>query len=170
MKILNTSVIALSASLFISTSVFAQGSISGYVGQTDYESPLDSATSYEIAAGYKFANFFTVGLSYLNLGSSSYEYEEAGIPELYKIDVEVDGFNLSVAGEVPLGEAFGIYAKLGYYTWDAGSDAADGNDLNYGIGANWYFTEKMNLNLGYTMYELADSDASNFSLGLGYSF
>ena len=139
-----------------SASSYAQMFVGGAIGQTNYESPFDSASSYELTAGYRLNENFSAGVSYLNLGETD-------------LDIEVDGFNFAVTGELPVGENFGVYAKLGYYTWDAGNNI-DGNDLNYGIGANWYLSDKVALNLGYTMYELDNLDADNIGVGVTFSF
>lgn len=164
MTIRNKLIPVLALSALFSASSQAEIFVGGTLGQTDYDSPIDSATAVELEVGYKVGNYFSAGLSYLNLGKA--EYKTDG----YTYDLgKVDGFNLSVTGELPLGENFGLYAELGYYIWDAG-DGVDGNDINYGVGANWFVSDLVGLNLGYTKYDLDEGGANVLGLGAKFYF
>ena len=79
---------------------------------------------------------------------------------------EVDGVSLAAILAAPLSESFSVYAKGGWFEWDAdvtqelpvGSISAsqDGGDVFYGAGIEYAFTTNMQVRLEYERYELED--------------
>lgn len=154
----------------------ADAFISGSLGNASYKDG-PSATSFEFGGGYSFNENFAASLTYLDLGNA----EETDGGDTASLDTS--GFNLSLIGALPLDDKFSLYAKLGYFSWDAdlsvdfdgfeGDATISGKDLNYGIGAAYNLNENVALDLGYTAYTLGDDldmDVSNLSFGVTYSF
>lgn len=154
----------------------ADAFVSGSIGNASYKDG-PSATSFEFGGGYSFNENFAASLTYLDLGNAE---EKDGSDS---VSVEASGFNLSLIGTLPLDDKFSMYAKIGYYSWDAdlsvdfdgfeGSGTISGNDFNYGIGALYKLNENVALDVGYTAYTLGDDldfDVNNLSFGVTYSF
>lgn len=166
-KLIRKSLSVAAVSLF-SASAFSQGYIGGSVGQTDYSSDFDTATSIELKGGYKFNENFGLELAYVDLGEADFEDING--------NVSVDGFKASVVGFIPVAETVSLYGKVGLYTWDAdfetslGSASDDDSDIAYGIGAAWGVADNLDVNFGYDIYDFEDDEATNINLGLTYKF
>ncbi len=74
----------------------------------------ESDDTYKLFAGYRLNKFLSFELDYVNLGEPS----GAVVPGL-NVDSAVDGFAPYVIGTLPLGNWFEVYARLGYYFYDA---------------------------------------------------
>lgn len=53
--------------------------------------------------------------------------------------------------------------------WDAGH-GIDGNDINYGVGVNWFVTDFVGLNLSCTKYDLDNGGTNVLGFGIKFSF
>jgi hypothetical protein len=77
----------------------------------------DNASAYKLFLGYEFPRFLGFEASYLDLGSydvGSFEEQEDVVAS-----VEGNGWTAALTGRIPIGELFTIYAKVGYFFWDA---------------------------------------------------
>lgn len=122
-----------------------------------------SDTGYKVFGGYQFMRFFAVELEYIDGGT----VEDGGL------EIDVSGFNLSAMGILPVGERFSLFAKLGMIAWDAdapgiGSDS--GEDLSWGIGGGYAFTDQFGMRLEYQGFEIEDADGDMISLGASWQF
>lgn len=171
-----------SAATLMSSSVLADGSFYGSLDITRIDLDLDTAglddtdTTFGIAAGYRINENFAVELGYQDFGEVSASAGNASAK------VEADAIQLSVIGSVPVSENAGVYAELGFDSWDAdasytnhpdlgtGSESEDGTDIFYGIGAYLSLSEAVNLKLEYQMHELDDTDVDVLGLGVTVAF
>ena len=123
----------------------------------------DSDTAFKVFGGYQFIKYLGVEL----------EYIDGGTAEDFGLKVDVSGFNLSLMGILPVGERFDLFAKLGMIAWDAdapgiGSDS--GEDLSWGIGAGYAFTDNLGARLEYQGFEIEDADGDMISIGMCWKF
>lgn len=123
----------------------------------------DSDTAFKVFGGYQFIRYLGVEL----------EYIDGGTAEDFGLEVDVSGFNLSLMGILPAGESLDLFAKLGMIAWDAdapgiGSDS--GEDLSWGIGAGYAFTDNLGARLEYQGFEIEDADGDMISIGMSWKF
>ncbi|BED89206.1 membrane protein [Pseudoalteromonas sp. MM1] len=116
----------------------------------------DDAQMLKGYIGTQFNEHFSVELAYQNFD------------EVSDIDskAEVDGVSLAAILAAPLSESFSVYAKGGWFEWDAdveqelpvGSISAsqDGGDVFYGAGIQYAFSSNVQMRLEYERYELDD--------------
>lgn len=162
-NLLLSSIIALAP---ISQFAAAEGNffIDADIGQSDLdESGVDDGTLINIGIGYDINSNFAVELSHLDLGSFSTDFG----------DIDVDGFNLSVIGSIPVSEQVNLFARVGYYDWEASLDnfsSTSDNDFIYGVGVSYDFNENVAGTLAYDSYSLDGTDIDSLSIGIKYSF
>lgn len=165
MKKLIKNSLSIAAISLASASAFSEMYIGGSVGQTDYASGIDTATSFEVKGGFKFNEYVGLEAAYVDLGDGDFEAPFTG-------SVSTDGFKASVVGFLPVAETVDLYGKVGLYLWDADFDGGgdDDSDISYGIGAAWGVADNLKVNLGYDIYDFEGDEANNVNLGLTYSF
>lgn len=182
-KMKKLSIILLSsAATLMSSSAFADGGFYGSLDITRTDLDLgvagldDTDTTFGIAAGYRINENFSVELGFQDFGEVSASAGGASAK------IEVDAIQLSVIGGVPVSENAGVYAELGFDSWDAdfsytnvpgfgtGSESEDGTDIFYGIGAYLSLSEAVNLKFEYQMHELDDTDIDVLGLGVTVAF
>jgi hypothetical protein len=87
----------------------------------------------------------------------------------FNVDSAVDGFAPYVVGTLPLGNIFEVYARLGYFFYDATVGVEDtldnrvefdeeSEDLVYGAGVGANIGEKLNIRFEYEKFDLAGLD------------
>jgi outer membrane immunogenic protein len=128
--------------------------------------------AWKAFGGYNFdlpvVNLAVEG-GYVNLGSPSGDL--LGLPTI----VDVDAFNVFGVLGIDLGP-LGIFAKYGMVSWDAEitidglSDAEDGSDPAYGVGAK-IGIGSVDLRAEYEVFDIEDAeDVSMISVGLVWTF
>ncbi len=160
--------------------------VAGSVGQASVDETIDSTfsiddedTSFSLSAGYSFNDYFAVEGGYIDFGEVSDSFSIAGVTG--KVKAEADGWDLALVGSLPVSEKFSLTGRAGYLFWDADikatatglpsiSDNEDGNDLFYGVGAEYRFTNQWSLTGGWDRYELDDVDFDNLHVGVRYRF
>ena len=175
-------VLLSSAATLMSASVFSAEGFYGSLDITRTDLDLDFAglddtdTTFGIAAGYRINENFAVELGYQDFGEVSVSAGGASAK------VETSAIQLSVIGGVPVSENAGVYAELGFDSWDAdlsytnvpgfgtGSESDDGTDIFYGIGAYLSLSEAVNLKFEYQLHELDDTDIDVLGLGVTVAF
>lgn len=123
---------------------------------------------------YGFVDFGTSKVSAQSNGCCLYF---AG-PVTHKLSA--DGSELSLVGRVPVGQKASVLLRLGQLKWegeeriDASNGFAegtdDGNDMFYGLGADYRLGERFLLRGEYVRYSLGDFDATRLSVGLALVF
>lgn len=135
----------------------------------------DSDRSFELGVGYAFNPYLALQGSYQDFGEPT---GFAGCPpEVLCIQafspepVQIDGWSASLAATLPVGDAFGVYANLGFIAWDASARSPSlndsGQDVIYGAGVNWNVSERWGLRLSY---EWADIDIDSAKFGALFRF
>ena len=160
--------------------------VGGSVGQASLNESVNSTisiddedTSFRLSAGYSFSDYFAVEGGYIDFGEVSDSFTVAGVTG--RVEAEADGFDLALVGSLPVSEKFSLTGRAGYLFWDADvkatatgvptiSDSEDGNDLFFGIGAEYRFTDQWSLTGGWDRYELDDVDFDNLHVGVRYRF
>jgi OOP family OmpA-OmpF porin len=163
--------IAADNGIYLGASV-GQGSISydeNIEGQNfNYDA---SSTGYKLIAGWRFVDWLSVEANYVDLGTGDDNF--AG----QKVETQVDGVTLSALGFLPIGPV-DVFARVGMINWNAdlkapgtglsGSD--DGNDLAYGIGAQ-FRVWSLSLRAEYERFDVSDTDTTDLiSLGVTWTF
>jgi OOP family OmpA-OmpF porin len=188
-KFLAASALALSAML-ASTQASAQFFIGGSIGQGDIDDEVTEGlitsgtvdgkdTAFKIFGGYMFNRHFGVEAAYVNFGEATYSGDFFGAP-VTGGKIEIDGFNLSAIGSLPITEQFSIFGKAGLFLWDAeASDTTaglpfsakdDGSDLSFGIGLGYNFTRNLGVRAEWEMFETDTADVNLLSVGLLWRF
>lgn len=146
--------------------------IGGSVGSTEIseEGLDDTANGYKIFAGYNFGMVPIVNLAaevnYVDFGSFDSDDKSTS--------VDADAWTLSALLGFDLGPV-GIFAKAGYFAWDAevdsdiGSGSDDGTDPAYGVGAKFQLGS-FALRAEYEIYDLDGTDIDFYSIGASYTF
>jgi len=121
-------------------------------------------TAYKLFAGYRLNKVLAFELDYINLG----EPAGAVVPGV-NLDSSVDGFAPYVVGTLPLGNFFEVYARLGYFFYDATLGVEneldnrvefdeESEDVVYGAGVGANIGEKLNIRFEYEKFDLEGLD------------
>ena len=147
--------------------------IGASVGDTSVE--LDdfdeSDTSWKAFGGFIFdvpVVDFAIEAAYLDFGSQG--------GDILQIPAAVDATGLGAFGLVGLDfGVFGMFAKVGYVSWDADlelgglSDSDDGTDPGYGIGFRLNFSS-LEVRAEYELFEFEDADVDMATVGVVWRF
>ena len=137
----------------------------------------DNANAYKLFAGYEFPKFIGLEAGYLDFGSYDVgSFEDEGV----LASADLNAWTAALTGRIPLGKLFTIYAKVGYFFWDAEVQAAEdigdladatdsGEDLFYGAGLRVNFG-KFSILGEYEMFDGEDFSNDLFSLGVRFTF
>lgn len=143
----------------------------------DRENDIDFDDDAGVLKGYigaQFSPYLGVELAYLN-------FDELNDNDNYS---EVDGYSLAGRLSLPLSERFSLYAKGGWFEWEAQvsantpafidiSSTQEGGDVFYGVGMQYAFTQNIQTRLEYERFELEDDiepDMDVASLSIQYMF
>lgn len=146
----------------------------GFVGSCD-----DDDTGWKIFGGYNFNQNFGVEAAWVDLGEATANGTIGAAAAT--ANVEVDGFNISAVGRVPLGEQFSLFGKLGLYVWDASASATvattsvfldnDGTDISFGAGGQYDFSKNFGVRAEWERFSnVADDDVDLFTVGIAVKF
>lgn len=131
-------------------------------------------TALKLTGGYAFNQYFAVELSYVDAGTQT---DTVG---LRSIKNESSGIIASALLNVPLGERFAVFGKLGYAFYDSDatgrlgdqvtreSDSSD--DLTYGIGIQLAVRRGLSLRAEYEAVDVSEGDFEIVSAGAFYEF
>lgn len=116
-----------------------------------------SATSYKVIAGWRFIDWLSVELNYVDLGTADDRVQGQ------KIETDIDGVSLSALGFLPIGPV-DLFARVGAIDWSAdlsvpgiGSGSDDGTDFTYGVGAQ-FRVWSLSLRAEYEVFDISDAD------------
>lgn len=141
-----------------------------------------SDTGYRIAAGWGFADRWSVEALWLDPGSFvASDVTASGVP--YRGTAEVTGFGATIGYALPIGDAFAIGARLGVasmkadFTPGPAPAIAGGKTTTqplYGIGAQWRFAPRWSLRLDwddtFARMNRFDGRVDLFTLGVQFDF
>lgn len=143
------------------------------VGSTsvDLDDFSESDTSWKAFGGYIFdmpVVDFAIEAAYLDFGSQG--------GELLQVPAAIDATGFGAFGLAGLDWGlFGIFAKVGYVSWDADlslgglSDSDDGTDAGYGVGFRLNFSS-IEVRAEYEVFEFDDADVDMATLGVLWRF
>ena len=149
-------------------------------------------TGYRAFGGYQLHKYIAIEGAYVDLGRFSFRTVVTPSGSLTG-STRIDGFELSAVGTLPLGERFGLFARVGAlsadtrttYTGGGSIETLIGGDvqkrrsteLAYGAGAMFNINKNLSLRGEWSRYEKLGSvltggrtDANLYSLGLVYRF
>ena len=170
MKILNTAI--ASALLFAAVPTHAADLGNFYVGAGLGVFGVNDSGFNADANGWKLMG----GWMPLPYVGAELEYIDGGTVKDKGLEIDPTGANLSVKGNFPIGEKFDVFAKLGYFFWDADerfegiSHNDSGSDFSYGIGADFNFTEHFGVMTEYQWFKLENADSDMWSLSAFWKF
>jgi hypothetical protein len=126
----------------------------------------DSATGYNIGAGYRFSKWLAVDVAYWDLGEFKSDTLDNGLKLKYDTSMWTAGGIVSV----PLW-ILDVYGRAGAAMWDADSRYfdSDGTDLYYGAGVALNVFGSLDLYAEYVRFD-TDEAIDSFGLGLRLTF
>ena len=157
------------------------GYVGASVGRTNYDlggcvalfSCDDEATGFKLYTGGRFSRYFGLELGYVNLGNADRNGGE----------IKAQGANLSLVGNIPLGDSFNIFGKVGgIYAWTKTSTIVprvpagkeDGLGLSYGVGMQYDINRTFAVRADWDRYRLKyvgqREDADLYSVGVVFKF
>jgi hypothetical protein len=165
-------VLATATLLLSTTSAQAAGYVGAAIGQSEVDvSGYDRATSWQFYGGADLSRYVGLEAAYTNLG----QFDVTGVPNTH---IQVDGFEFTLVGNLPMSGSAAIFAEAGLYSWNAdatlfgtkiGSD--NGSDLTYGVGIRMGMARSLRMHLEYQVYtNVSDADINTVSAGLAFGF
>lgn len=164
--------IALAGALLLSATA-VQGQDQWYfglgAGRANYSGDLDDSSGFKAFGGYRFNDWVGAQAGYVNLGEFDAE-EGPG-------SVEIDGYEASVVGRVPVNPDFYLLGKAGLYVWDLsvnnlpGVKEEDGTEGLVGIGGEFLLPSRIGLRVEWEKYaNVGEEDIDLLSAGFSFGF
>jgi len=173
------------------------------VKKSDYDTPLTAAgvklqssslsrtdTAWKAQVGYRFSEVFAVEGGYVDLGKATYSATATG--GVVNGSLKASGLNLAAVGNLPLGDAFTVFGKLGVIAARvegevsasgvggsySGSNSSTNLRGNWGIGASYAIDHNFAVRVEAEQFsKLGDnktfgkkSDVNVLSAGIQYTF
>jgi OmpA-OmpF porin, OOP family len=125
-------------------------------------------------AGYSLNKYFAAEGEYIYAGTLTDTVEDIDV------EVESEGFVVAALGKIPLGNAFSLFAKLGYTFYDEKVTASRGGltiseknsdeDPLYGIGADLRLGRTFQLRAEYEVVDVSNADFNLLSASAVFRF
>jgi OOP family OmpA-OmpF porin len=138
----------------------------------------DGDTAFRIFGGWQFNENFGLEAGYVDGGSASETFNIEGTD--VDVDIDVTGIDLMLRGVLPVGESFFAFAQAGVIFWDADfqasalgvseSDSDSGEDLIYGAGIGFNFSENAGVRAEYMIYDISDTDVDSILASIFWKF
>jgi OOP family OmpA-OmpF porin len=173
----------------------------GALGFANAQTRVDKRdTGYRLFGGYRLTRHFAVELGYADLGKHQIDSNVtvgSATPGLLTHNITVDGFDVSVVGEVPLRGNWSAYGRVGAFTAEAKSSVmasgaialfnADGTrrekrstQVAYALGLNYALSPKVALRGEWSRFDGIRSfdvlgtggktDVDLYTVGVTYRF
>jgi hypothetical protein len=117
--------------------------------------------AFKVFGGYDFMKYVGVEAAYMDGGS----------PSDHGVGVDVSGWDLAVRGILPLGDRGEVFAKVGWVWWDLKADgfgSDSGNDLMYGVGGGFRFTDQFGMRAEWERMDIEHTDSADLWTVSGY--
>lgn len=153
-------VFAAAAALCLATPVLAADDGGIYVGAGVGSMGVDLGgfsgddVGFKVLGGWMFNPYIGAELEYIDGGTA----EDRGF------EIDISGFNASLRGAYPFSDQFSVFAKVGMMFWEADvtsfevSGTDDGEDVSWGVGLGFDFTDNLGATVEYQGFEIEDTD------------
>jgi OOP family OmpA-OmpF porin len=138
----------------------------------------DSDTAFRVFGGWQFNENFGLEAGYVDGGSATETFNIEGTD--VDVDIDVTGIDLLLRGILPMGESFFAFAQAGVIFWDADfkasalgtseSDSDSGEDLAYGAGIGFNFSENAGVRAEYMIYDISGTDVDSILASIFWKF
>lgn len=165
--------IALAGTLMLATTA-VQAQQNWYfglgAGRANHSGDLEDSAALKAYGGYRFNEWLGAQAGWVDLGEFDAE-EGPG-------SIEVDGYEASVVGRLPVNPNLFLLGKAGLYAWDlsvndnlAGEQEDDGTEGLVGIGAEFLFPNHMGLRVEWEKFaNVGDEDIDLLTAGFSFGF
>ena len=133
------------------------------IGVPNYDKLNTSDVGFKLYGGYMLYDYLGLDIAYVNLGN----------PTNNNLDLKLSGFSVSALGNIPVNNQISLFAKVGTFVWSAsGSGLANdsGNDLNFGIGANFNASDNIFIHGEVEQYNADEETVLMYSIGVLLGF
>ena len=136
-------------------------------------------------AGWKLFKYFAVEADRIDAGEVTIDAMSDGsgfdfVAGEVRATADVDGYRVSALGIVPIGKHLSVFARFGFFDWDANSSVANGGvtttdsdgdtDAYYGAGVGWKFRGGTSFRVEYETMTLDTTDVDVVSVGFAFGF
>ena len=141
----------------------------------------DTDNGFRIALGFGDNENLSFEVGYVDLGQATAEGDSDGTGFFWlagpvSAKVGVEGLDIGLVGRIPASETFGFVARAGVFLWDVEVSATDssgtfggtddGNDLFFGVGAEFHASPSISVRGEFTRYAVDESDIDNLALSV----
>ena len=174
---MKTSLIALLVSLCLlagtASAEFGIGASVGYVTLEDSAEDLEfegTDTGYKVFANWMFNDYIGIEGGFVDFGAPDDDIEDL------LSEIDANGWNAYIVGNIPLGDYFDIFAKVGAIGWEAdtsiegvlvGTD--DGTDLAASVGLRLNLGDHFGIRGELDWYDVSEADTA-WMAGVGIEF
>jgi len=144
--------------------------VTGSIGYTHFDGDQGDLGAVTGRLGYRFNPW--VGIEgEASVGVKDEDVTIAGVDGSLEHEYDAAGY---VVGTVPVSQNVELFGRIGYGTTSlkadvAGVDAtADGESINYGAGANWFFDGQNGLRADWTRRDFRDDGGEVDTYGLSF--
>jgi OmpA-OmpF porin, OOP family len=166
----------------------------GSFGQSDIEttiaSPLITSgtvdgkdNAFKIFGGLQFHPNWAVEVAYIDLGtvrySGTFPFLGVSLP-VTNGTIDVDGFSAGIVGSLPLGQAFSVHGKFGFWGYEQVArdttggfpfnETANDGDIYFGVGIAYQMTKTVGVRLEWEQYHMNADKANLATLGMLFRF
>ena len=157
-------------------------------GLTTNSNISDSNIAYQILAGYKASEYFSIEAAWLTLGDvdSNTEITAPGAGNA-NTSMEIDGFKMGIIAGKDVSSNVNLFATVGVFTWNSdvassatinGSSSSvnnndSGTDIYFGLGAGYQINQQFSLRAEWNRYTLngdTNVDFDTFNINALYQF
>ncbi len=132
----------------------------------------DSSTAYKALIGYELNEYVSLEASFVAL--DDYEAYSPFVDNTQQAVADGQGWNAAAVLRMPLGDRFGVSARIGILLWNVDSDLASiessGTDLSFGLGVIFRINESLGIRLDLDALNFGDVDAKVGTATLEYRF
>jgi len=153
-------------------------------GASGFSSNLNTPTLYKLEGGYQFDKNWALEGGYLGSNNTNYSAVGGNLLAPATASASFGGWNLTGVGILPLGSGLSLLGKLGVANMQESATASGGgysastggskNDLTYGIGVKYDFSNAVFVRADLDSYSIGNSNASSRStvgmVDIGYKF